>query len=158
MARTVTEPHGETWKVGRQWAPWRPRLRTPGEDGGGSWLDIPGGLADADDFAVGIVAGLLAVVVFAVLFLVVWPLVAIAIEIVLIALGILVATTGRVLLRMPWTVRAVAGNGRERKWKTVGWGPSGRLVEQIASAIEHGTTLPEGELPPPRVALGRRTA
>ena len=158
MARTVTDAYGERWRVGRQWAPWRPRLRGPGEkNDGSSWFDVPG-FGDVDDFAAGIVIALLAVVMLAIAFLVVWPLVAIALEIVLIALGALVATVGRVLLRKPWTVRAVAENGRERKWKVVGWGPSGRLVDEIAAAIEHGTTLPGGEIPPPRVALGRRAA
>ena len=157
MARTVTDQYGETWRVGRQWAPWRPRLRTPGEDSDGSGFDVPG-FGDGDAFAAGILLGLVAVVVVALLFLVVWPIVAIAAAIVLIALGVLVATVGRVLLRTPWTVRAVAENGRERKWKTVGWGPSGRLVDEIAAAIEQGTTVPPGEIPAPRVALGRRAA
>lgn len=145
MARKVTDPHDVDWKVAREWAPWRPRLRRRDRDGDGSgWLDL-GDLFSVDDAGGLLVAIGLAIFVVA-LFLVVWPVVAIAIELVLVALGILVAAAGRILLRRPWTVSAVTAGGRRWRWQVVGWGESGRLVEEIAEAIRLGGALPPGRV------------
>lgn len=143
MARKVVDPSGIRWTVGRQWTPWRVRVRTEKPDwlqrdsGGGGWL---GPLDDAG----GVFAALAILVAVALLFLVVWPVVALAVELVLVALLVLVGTAGRVILRRPWTVHAVARGGRDHRheWHVVGWRASGELRDQAAEALHLGQELP----------------
>ena len=69
--RTVQAPDGRTWKVGRQWLPFRVRLRRERElpDGDGpSWL---GDLFDLGDFSLGGLLVGLALAIVAVLLLLV---------------------------------------------------------------------------------------
>ncbi len=99
------------WKVGRQWWPWRLRLRRWRPD----WQDGIGG-----DALVALDAGLF----------------------------------GRVALRRPWTVRAVAqGHDHERVWRIPGWRASGALADAAADALRDGREPPAGGLrlgPPPQ--------
>ena len=141
MARKVVDPRGEEWKVGRQWAPWRPRLRDPDSSDASSLGDVLD-LSDAGSLLLGLILAFVVVVAF----LVLWPLVALAIELTIVVLGVLVATAGRVLLRRPWVVRAWSARGRERRWSVVGWRASGELIDAIASSLAGGLALPpEGE-------------
>lgn len=81
------------------------------------------------------------------LLLVVWPVVAIALELVIALLILLVAVAGRVVFRRPWTVYAMTKGEdvrRELEWQVVGWRASGRLVERIGASLERGDALPEG--------------
>lgn len=151
MARAVETPGGERWKVGRQWAPWRPRLRRRRDDDneravgeGGNWAlealswgdDILGGAM------VALVVGLLVVLAL----LVVWPVVAIAIEVTIIILGVLGATLARVVFRRPWVIRAhVPGTYQERAWRVKGWRSSRDMIDSVSWALERGMPLP-----PPR--------
>jgi hypothetical protein len=166
MARKVTAPDGTRWRVGRQWAPWRVKIRPErpdwtqrGDGGGGDWFAID------DAGAVLVALGIL--VVLALVFLVAWPLVALALEIVLVGLGVLVTAAGRVVLRRPWTVRAeVRGRSdHHHVWTVTGWKASGALVDAAAGALATGGELPEGKitfgtapepLPVPRVGAGAR--
>jgi hypothetical protein len=43
----------------------------------------------------------------------------------------------RIVLRKPWTVEARSGSER-RRWRVVGWGRAGEVVEEIALALERG--------------------
>lgn len=64
-----------------------------------------------------------------IVFLVIWPIVAIALELVILALIFLATLAGRVLFRTPWTVVArseAPGTPRLREWQVVGWRDSGR--------------------------------
>jgi hypothetical protein len=139
MARKVTAPDGLDWTVGRQWVPWRWRLWRERVD-----LDGPSGgdMGWAIDDVGGILVALGVLVVLALVFLAIWPLVAIAIEIVLIGIGLLATVAGRVVLRKPWTVRAVA-RGHEHTWKVRGWRASGERIDEVATALAGGFTLPE---------------
>ena len=152
----MVAPDGRVWTVGRRWVGDRPRLRNRDRD---SDLDLGGDAADAtsfwgdflsfDDIGPGaILAGLAVAIAAAVLFLAVWPLVAIAIEIVILLILLVAGVVGRVLLRRPWTVEARAGNRRVR-WEVPGWRASGELVEQVARRIVAGEA-------PHRVELGNQ--
>ena len=151
MARAVESPDGERWKVGRQWAPWRPRLRrrrrNDAEDAAGEGIGgTIEGIFAADDLFAGLLIGVLGFVVFVLAFVVVWPVIAIAAEIIIVVLGVLGATVGRVVLRRPWVIRAhVPGTYQERAWRVKGWRASRQMIDAVSSALERG--LP---LPPPR--------
>ena len=140
MARSVVARDGVHWRVGRQWLPFRVRLRrddwrdaAPSDLGDLAVFDSPGGL----------VAGVVAIAAVILLLLVIWPIVAIALELVLVALILIGVVVGRVILRRPWTV--VARSDREqRTWSVVGWRRSGRMIDAVAGALERGGELPPG--------------
>ena len=138
--RTVTAPDGSTWHVGRQWMPWKPRHRGPDVDAG----DM-GGIGDlGGDDIVGIVIGLLVVVAIVfLLFTVVIPLVALAVEIILLVIMLLWGIGTRVLLRRPWTVRAREKDGtRELVYKAKGFARAGRVRDEVAGALARGEAAP----------------
>ena len=152
----MVTPDGQVWTVGRRWVGDRPRLRNRDRD---SDLDVGGDAADAasfwgdffsfDDIGPGaILAGLAVTIAVAVLFLAVWPLVAIAIEILILLILFVAGVVGRVLFRRPWTVEARAGNRRVR-WKVPGWRASGELVERVSRRIVAGED-------PHRIELGNQ--
>ena len=142
MARSVVAPDGVRWKVGRRWAPARVRLRRRRRDGDG--LDVGDLGFDVFDGPLAIIGVLAAAVV---LFLVVWPIVAIALELVLLVLIFLISLAGRVLFRRPWTVLArstTPGTAREYEWRVAGWRRSARLIDAAAEALAGGLDLPAG--------------
>ena len=133
------------WKVGRQWLPYRVRLRRERElpdAPDASWL---GDLFDFADFSLGgILVGLALAILVVLLFLVVWPLVALAIEIVLVIIVFLVALAGRLVFRRPWRIVArTRGSIRSTlAWHVVGWRASGRVIDEVADALAAGQTQP----------------
>src|SRR5262245_44436656 len=97
----IQAPDGRSWRVGRRWFPRRRRLgRADLSDATPDWLDV-GGLGD--DLA-GIVLAIVIGVVGFLLVLVLFNVVAIAIELVLLVLFVLGGLFGRVVLRRPWVV------------------------------------------------------
>ena len=157
VARHVVTPERVRWRVGRRWLPFRVRLRRQ------DWREV--GPTDLSEVALfespaGILAGLAVIAAAMVLLLVVWPLVAIAIELVILALVLMAALVGRVLFRRPWTIYATSKDGeraREHTWRVVGWRRSSRLIEEARRALEHGAALPPGATTdgPPPVPLPR---
>jgi hypothetical protein len=123
-----------------------------------------GDAADLDFFDEpgGILAGLAIIATAMLLFLVVWPVIAIAVELTLLALVLVAAVAGRVLLRRPWTVFARsegAGPAQEHTWQVVGWRRSDRLIEDVIRSLEKGTSCPPGAQtvgPSPRALPGPR--
>ena len=146
MARTVRAPDGRTWRVGRQWVRhgvrWRrPIRRWPKEIAGQDsveWLELFFG--ETIIIAVAILAALLVIIV-------VFPALALAVDLLL----VLVFTGGgvatRLLFRRPWTVVAeeVATSRPDpqlRTWQVVGWRASGRLVDEVSRDLEADRPLP----------------
>jgi len=134
MPRSAVAPDGTSWGVGRRWVPFRVRLRD------GDWRE--GGPADLGDVFFdspgGVLAGLAVIATAMLVFLVIWPIVAIALELVLLALIFLVSLAGRVLFRRPWTVVArseTTGAAREHTWRVVGWRASARLIEDAVDSL-----------------------
>jgi hypothetical protein len=141
MARTAVAPDGVHWRVGRRWLPFRVRLRrdnwrdaAPTDFGDLALFDSPGG----------VLAGLALTAAVILLLLVIWPIVAIALEVVLVALILIGAVGGRVILRRPWTVVARSEREQEHSWRVAGWRRSGRLIDEIAESLESGRALPPG--------------
>ena len=161
MARTVVAPDRVRWRVRRRWLPsWFRRTRP-------DWLDFsPGDIMGAGvDFADSATVFLVTLALAAaagLLFLVIWPVVALAAEL-LVVLALLVAgLAGRVILRKPWTVSAMSEfseDPREHAWQVVGWRGSTRLIGEVAQALEVGSELPAGVQTagsPPRPLPGPR--
>ena len=108
---------------------------------GGDW-GLQSALA-ADDIFAGLLVGLAVFVVCLLAFVVVWPVVAIAAEIVIVVLGILGATVGRVVFRRPWVIRAWAPDSyHEHVWRVTGWRSSRQMIDAVGTALERGVPLP----------------
>ena len=104
-----------------------------------------GGIGDlGGDDIVGLVIGLLVLVAIVfLLFTVVIPLVALAVEIILLVIMLLWGIGTRVVLRRPWTVRARQEDGaRELVYKAKGFSRAGRVRDEVAEAIARGETMP----------------
>ena len=146
MARKVTTPDGYEWKVGRDWAPWRVRLpgkhRDRATDGAseGAWWG-----AEVMAEAGGIFTALALFIIVIVLFAVVWPVVAIAVEIVVLILGAAIFTALRASTIKRWAVVARGETGRELVWHVRGWRASRRKIEEITAALGSGLPVPEPE-------------
>ena len=154
MAVRATAPDGTTWVVRRRWLPgtstdsiwarFRRRARrviSRTED----TVDLdPGCLELAGEGIVATLA-LIALVLLA-LFVVIPLLVALAevAILVLLAAAILVA---RVVLRRPWIVEAVGGDGTVHRWDVVGWRSSGAACEAVGRHLEAGIVPPPGIAP-----------
>ena len=142
-AKHVAAPDGRVWTVGRRWIGDRPRLRRESEPdsgggGGGDDGSLWGDLLAIDDITpAGIVAGLVITVALILLFAVAWPIVAVALEVLVVLLAAVFGLVGRVLFRRPWTVRASAQDERA-EWRVRGWRASGELVEKICMQLASG--------------------
>jgi hypothetical protein len=125
--------------VWRVWTERRlPRWRKVSLDGAAqdaSWLAPDG--AESFGAWLAIVVGTIVVAV------VVIPLLLFGIELILLGLLIAAAILGRALLGRPWLVRAqqVDGSALEMAWRVVGWRRSGRVIEELTSALAAGTAL-----------------
>jgi hypothetical protein len=142
--RTVTAPDGTTWHVARQWWPRKLRFRgrrrrgTGDGDGWLSGLDLGGG---ADDVLGLLVAIFVIIVVVALLFMVVFPLLVLGVELILVLLLFFWGVTARLVLRRPWTIRARAGE-RELHWQATGFRRSGRVRDEASAALARGEAQP----------------
>jgi hypothetical protein len=162
MARTVTTPSGETWRVRRLWAPrlrgesllgraWR---RARGAVRRGDLSDVPdaGCAVDlADELAIVVVA----VVAVLVLVFFVVPLLVALIDLVILVVLTLLGIVARVLFRRPWVVEATAPDRSRLRWRIVGWRASREAVDEIADALAHGHRPPPGHEPSPRPGTAR---
>jgi hypothetical protein len=97
------------------------------------WLE--GGVELLDPLALFVVA---VVLVWLVLFFVAWPLLAIAVELVL-ALALLAAgLLGRFVFARPWTVEARREDGAMQTWEVRGYGEMRAAVREIAADLGAG--------------------
>ena len=145
MSSSTVGPEGIRWEVGRRWVPKRVRLRdsdwreSAPEFDGLSFFDDPSGFL----LALGVIATAMIV------FLVIWPIVAIALELVILALIFMASLAGRILFRKPWTVFArsdTPGPPRVHEGQVVGWRNSGRLIDEVLEALRRGGELPAGSI------------
>lgn len=139
----VTDPSGQTWRVSRRWAPWRPRLR----DVGGAAQDAAWWAGDPADVAIWMFFFVLSVLAPLLLALAFAP-----VELALLAVALPVAVLGRVVFGRKWHVEVRRG---WRPWTEVlagSWAQSGIRIVEIAGAVRRGDlperTLPEAGWPP----------
>jgi hypothetical protein len=158
----VSAPDGVSWRVRVVWEPrWRALARRyggwrrrRGGRRGGDGFDVPdttgfgggggghrggGGFDLGDDLVVGlaIVVGL---IVFGLLF---WwlllPLLLLVVDMVVVVVLVVAGVVGRVLLRRPWTIRAVAGPGTGPVTiRVVGWRAARRARDELADRLRAG--------------------
>ena len=141
MARKVTAADGTEWKVGREWSPWRLRLRR--EDEGIGLPEVPD-IGGGDELAA-IFVVIAAAILLVVAIVLGWFLIALAIELLVLLVGLIAGFLGRTLLRRPWVIRARAKDGRrtEHVWRERGWRASGERIDAVAGALERGLPLPD---------------
>ena len=73
---------------------------------------------------------------------VIFPIVAMGLELIAILLVFFWGIGARVVLRRPWTIRARARDGRELTWKAKGFRRSGRVRDAAAEALARGEEHP----------------
>jgi hypothetical protein len=147
VARTVVDPSGDEWRVGRVWFTRTARWRSPVRPR--RILDVADGLDAADLLAEvpGIGAAVVLVVTGAALGMLavffVLPALALLVEalvVVLIAVGALVT---RVFFRRPWIVVARRKETQDALVRSVvGLRASTRAVQQLAQQVERGEGVP----------------
>jgi hypothetical protein len=143
--QSVTAPDKRTWKVGRRWLPKKLRLPRRRD------FDATDGIF-ALDFVEGVstlVVGIVIFVTLALALVLVWPILALAIELIAIVLIALVGLIGRVLFRRPWRIVATPDDAPadQLMWDVPGWRASSEAIEEIATALKSGRE--------PRVASGK---
>lgn len=157
----VTDAEGHEWKVHRQWAPrlegrgfrarhnhHRAKRGVKRENRGSSWHDwleipdLPDSLSAAAIFLLVAVAAVLLVLIGLPLLFAIFD------GFVVIAL-VVAGVVARVVFRRPWTVEAVADDGRRSVARVVGWRASGRLRDDLAQRIDRGSPPPDAVRPRP---------
>lgn len=144
--KTVVDPEGRQWRVGRLWFTHRARWRSPlgprriwdvadGFDLADLVWDVPGiGVAIALVVS-GVVVGVLAV-------LFVIPALALLVELLIVVLVAVGALVFRVLLRRPWLVVARRRASEERiVRRVVGFRASRRAVDDLAGQLRRGESV-----------------
>jgi hypothetical protein len=142
---TITSPDGHHWRVGRRWLDrplpdLRRRFRVNHDRvvDEGSWFDglmIPDfDLLDFDDSpaaAIAIAIGAL------LLFLVLLPLIGVALELIVLLVLLWSGIVGRVLFGRPWVVVAANLDDPQRSaaFAVKGWRRSGQAMEELSRAI-----------------------
>ena len=137
--RKVTGPDGRRWRLGRTWFPRFKRIKKADVTDFGP--DLPGvdGLDDLGIFGV-IIAAILAVIVAIFLALLLFNVVALAIELTILIVLTITGVIGRILFRKPWVVFARTKDQR-LAGEVVGWRESRLWIADTAARIESGAQL-----------------
>jgi hypothetical protein len=156
--RTVTTPDGRRVEVSVDWTRRPVRLPHPYRRRGWrddakdslTWLDVPGGGGGhhgggggggpgdiGADFAVAIAALIALVVAGLLVWFVIWPLLAIATELAVVATIAIAGLVGRVFFGRPWVIEAVDAGG-ERRWQVRGMAAARRTIDEIADQLAAG--------------------
>jgi len=145
--RHVTAPDGREWKVGRQWLPARVRIRPDRGDGddddGDGFLDTMGDFFGIDDAGAGILVGFAVLALSALVLAIVFPVIALTLELIILLALFLAGIVGRLVFRRPWHVLARTDGGARYRWPVRGWRASGERVHAVADALARGS-LPLG--------------
>lgn len=141
----VTTPNGDRWRVGRRWLDrslpnLRHRFRANREKvvDEGSWFDglmIPDfDLLDFDDSPAAAIAIALGALL---LFLVLLPLIGIALELIVLLVLLWSGIVGRVLFGRPWIVVAANLDDPQRSvaFAVKGWRRSSQAIEELSRAL-----------------------
>jgi hypothetical protein len=135
--RKVTGPDGRRWTLGRRWLP---RYRKLGRT---DVPDMPDGIdVGGDDLGIfgAILLAIVGIFVAIVLVLVLFNVVAIAIELMIFITLAIASLIGRVVFRRPWIVFAKSGENRF-EYPVVGYFNSRRKLQDLGSALAIGAEL-----------------
>lgn len=164
FARTVTAPDGTVWDVSPLWKGRRHGPRIPSawrkireqrraeraagreekESGGGSG----GGGLDACDCDCGdtvdsaILVVIVLIVVGGLAYFVVWPLLALAIELLIVLFLVFAAFVGRAAFGHPWIVEADGSDGRRLEYRVAGYGAMRRVLREVSDGLAFGVQEP----------------
>ena len=83
------------------------------------------------------------------MFAVVFPVIALTLELLILLALLLVGIAGRVVFRRPWHVLAQTEGARYR-WPVRGWRASGERVDAVADALARGSLPPGAETVEPQ--------
>ncbi len=114
-----------------------------GGDGDG-FLDTMGEFFGIDDAGAGILVGFAVLAASALLFVVVFPVIALTLELIILLALFLAGIVGRVVFRRPWHVLARTDGARHR-WPVRGWRACGERVDAVADALARGSLPPDAE-------------
>jgi hypothetical protein len=141
----VAAPDGHAWSVRRCWAPHlrgerigariRRRLRQSRRRGLDA-VDADPGCFDA--IGDGIAAAIAVIVIGAVMFFIVWPLLVAVVELLVLAVIVLVGVAARVCFGHPWTIEARRDDGTVLRWRVTGWRASGQRRHDVESMLAAG--------------------
>ena len=108
-----------------------------------SVVERTGDVADLDPGCLDVIGegfvaaiGIILAIVF--LIFVIIPLAVAIVDILIVVLLALLGIGARIVLRRPWVVEALRGDGMAYRWRVVGWNASGERVAAIAKQIEAG--------------------
>jgi hypothetical protein len=138
LRRKVTSPDGRTWTLGRRWLPARRRLARV-DIGDIGLPDVSGGLDDLGIVGT-IIAAILLVIAVVVIALVLFNVLAIAIEFLIVLVALVAGVVGRLVFRRPWTVFARSGATVHYR-PVVGWRASRRALDEMAARLSSGSEL-----------------
>ncbi|WP_196189136.1 hypothetical protein [Conexibacter sp. W3-3-2] len=137
MRRTVRDPQGTRWTVGRRWSEGFELPRWRGRDPGLDGFDAAGSLADAGPLA--ILGAILALIAIALLIVfVAVPLLLFGAELVIVLVVVLAGLAGRLVLGHPWLVQARTGGRVVEQRRIAGWGASLAAVAELREAVAAG--------------------
>jgi hypothetical protein len=134
----VIAPDGTTWVVRRQALPGANRririrrlvrLRDVGDLG-----------LLADPHPAGVVLGLVALVAVTLVVALLAPLLLLAVELLVVLVGLAAGLFARLVLGRPWVVEAVPDSPgvQPLSWRVSGWSASRRAIEQVAQGLRAG--------------------
>ena len=150
FSRTVTAPGGETWAVSPRWNLTESPVRLPSawrrkdRDGDGrfaDWLDPS--VMIGDDLVGTLVFLVIMIVVGVLAWFVIWPLLAIAIEVLIGLLLVFASIVARVALRRPWIVEARSSGGGRLEYAVRGYGAMRRVLAELAAQLQLGNARPQ---------------
>jgi hypothetical protein len=151
FSRTVTAPGGETWAVSPRWnltespvrlpSAWRRGKDQEGDSRFADWLDPS--VMIGDDLVGALVFFVIMLVVGLLAWFVIWPLLAIAIEVLIGLLLVGASILARLVLRRPWIVEAKGNNGGRLEYAVRGYGAMRRVLSELASQLQLGNTRPQ---------------
>ncbi len=137
--RKVTAPDGRRWTLGRHWLPRRKKLKKADLTDFGP--DLPG-FDGLDDLGIvgTIIAAIFIVILAVFLALLLFNVIAIAIELLIVIFVALAGIIGRVVFRRPWIVFARTKDV-VHEWPVVGYLNGRRRIQEISSQLALGTQL-----------------
>lgn len=145
-SRDVVDPDGNDWRVSVDWHRWHFRSVRDGfdEDHGSSWWHEMSIFNSADSLLGGLVLVVIGLIVGVLFSLLIWPLLLLALEVVVGAVVVLFAVLARVVFGRPWRVEvdAVGGHHASRRvFRVRGVRATTRLIEDFADCSFNGEDL-----------------
>jgi hypothetical protein len=144
--REVQSPDGRVWRVRRRWAPKTPRLRTQSQTSsrrkGDTLFDVLSvpDVPFLDDMTGAVVGVVFFVIVVIVLLTIVFPLIALTLELLLFVVVFTAGLIGRLIFGRPWRIeaRTIGTPHLSREAHAKGLRGSREAIDELATEIAAG--------------------